>query len=245
MVNTDVTVELPAAASPVIELAGVSRVYPGINPIVALQPTDLVVERGDAVAITGRSGSGKSTLLQLLGLLDRPTEGQYWLNGVDTALMADRRRTQLRGSHIGFVFQSFHLIAHRSAEENVRLGLMYRGVPRAQRRQRAVEALARVGLADRCDALPGELSGGQRQRVAIARALATEPAVLLADEPTGNLDTHTADDVLELFDAIHRDGQTLVVVTHDRDVAERMPRRLTITDGLVVEDGAEEVARVA
>ena len=245
MVSADVTAELPAVPTPVIELAGVSRVYPGSNPIVALQPTDLIVERGDAVAITGRSGSGKSTLLQLLGLLDRPTEGQYLLNGVDTALMADRQRTRLRGTHIGFVFQSFHLIAHRSAEENVRLGLMYRGVPRAQRRQRAIEALARVGLADRCDALPGELSGGQRQRVAIARALAIEPAVLLADEPTGNLDTHTADDVLELFDAIHRDGQTLVVVTHDQEVAERMPRRLAITDGLVVEHGAGEVAHVA
>jgi putative ABC transport system ATP-binding protein len=245
MVSPDATVEFPAVRTPVIELVGASRVYPGVNPIVALRPTDLIVQQGDAVAITGRSGSGKSTLLQLLGLLDRPTEGQYWLNGVDTAVMADRQRTRLRGTHIGFVFQSFHLIAHRSAEENVRLGLMYRGVPRAQRPQRAVEALARVGLADRCDALPGELSGGQRQRVAIARALAIEPAVLLADEPTGNLDTHTAEDVLGLFDAIHRDGQTLVVVTHDQDVARRMPRRLTITDGLVVEDSPEEATRVA
>ncbi|WP_229829870.1 ABC transporter ATP-binding protein [Actinoplanes ianthinogenes] len=236
---------LAVPETPVIELAGASRVYPGASPIVALRPTDLAVLRGDAVAITGRSGSGKSTLLQLLGLLDRPTAGQYWLNGVDTAAMTDRQRTRLRGSRIGFVFQSFHLIAHRTVEENVRLGLMYRGVPRARRRQRALDALARVGLADRADALPGELSGGQRQRVAIARALAIEPAVLLADEPTGNLDTHTAEDVLQLFDAIHRDGQTLVVVTHDQDVAARMPRRLMITDGLVVEDLPREAGHVA
>ncbi|MBB4738700.1 putative ABC transport system ATP-binding protein [Actinoplanes octamycinicus] len=234
-----------APEAPVIALAGASRVYPGVSPIVALRPTDLAVPRGDAVAITGRSGSGKSTLLQLLGLLDRPTEGQYWLNGVDTAAMTDRQRTRLRGSQIGFVFQSFHLIAHRTVEENVRLGLMYRGVPRSRRRSRALDALSRVGLADRADALPGELSGGQRQRVAIARALAIEPAVLLADEPTGNLDTHTAEDVLQLFDAIHRDGQTLVVVTHDQDVAARMPRRLTITDGLVVEELPREAGHVA
>jgi putative ABC transport system ATP-binding protein len=225
--------------TPVIELSGASRVYPGVTPIVALRPTDLAVWPGDAVAITGRSGSGKSTLLQLVGLLDRPSDGGYLLDGVDTAAMTDRQRTRLRGSRIGFVFQSFHLIAHRSAEENVCLGLMYRGVPRRLRRQRALEALDRVGIADRAEALPGELSGGQRQRVAIARALAIEPAVLLADEPTGNLDTHTADEVLELFDAIHRDGQTLVVVTHDREVAARMPRRLSIVDGEVTEETAD------
>ena len=221
--------------TPVAELRGLSRVYPGTSPVVALRPTDLRVERGDSVAVTGRSGSGKSTLLHLLGLLDRPSAGHYLLDGVDTADLSDRARTRLRGRRIGFVFQNFHLLAHRSALENVMLALMYHGTPRRSRRTRAAEALDRVGLGHRAYALPTTLSGGERQRVAVARALVVEPAVLLADEPTGNLDSTTAEDVLGLFAELHRSGQTIIVVTHDQAVAARAQRQVHINDGVVTE----------
>jgi putative ABC transport system ATP-binding protein len=222
-------------SAPVAQLVGVGRTFPGPNPVTALHPTDLTVHIGEWLAITGRSGSGKSTLLHLLGLLDRPTTGAYLLDGIDTAAMPDRERTRLRGAHIGFVFQSFHLLAHRSALENVILSLMYSGCPRSQRAARAAEALARVGLDHRRDALPPTLSGGERQRVATARALATEPALLLADEPTGNLDSVTADEVLALFHRLHVEGQTIVLVTHDPTVAARAHRRLHLVDGTATE----------
>jgi putative ABC transport system ATP-binding protein len=221
--------------TPVVELCELSRTYPGVTPVAALKPTTLQVHRGDSVAITGRSGSGKSTLLQVLGLLDRPTGGRYLLDGVDTAGLSDRARTRLRGSRIGFVFQSFHLLAHRSAMENVMLALLYHGTARRERRRRAAEALDRVGLGHRAHALPTTMSGGERQRVAVARALVIRPAVLLADEPTGNLDSNTADDVLALFAELHRDGQTIIVVTHDPAVAARADRQVRISDGTVTE----------
>jgi putative ABC transport system ATP-binding protein len=222
--------------TPVVELVGAARSYPGTPPVTALRPTDLRIFPGDSMAITGRSGSGKSTLLHLLGLLDRPTKGRYLFGGADTAGLTDRARTRLRGGRIGFVFQGFHLLAHRPAIENVMLALMYHGCPRQDRRRRAAEALDRVGLAHRAGALPTTLSGGERQRVAVARALSSRPALLLADEPTGNLDSATADEVLELFEDLHRDGQTIVVVTHDSTVAARARRRLRIHDGVVTED---------
>jgi putative ABC transport system ATP-binding protein len=222
-----------------VVLTGVERTYPGPPPVTALRRTDLEVRPGEWVAVTGRSGSGKSTLLHLLGLLDRPTAGSYLLNGDDTAGLSDAGRARLRARHIGFVFQSFHLIPHRPAIGNVMLALLYSRCPRRERPTRAALALSRVGLADRTHALPTELSGGEQQRVAIARALVTAPAVLLADEPTGNLDSATADDVMAVFADVHRDGQTIVVVTHDPAVAARAGRRLHIRDGVLVEEAGD------
>jgi len=225
------------AMTPVVELDELSRVYQGTPPVPALRSTNLRVSTGESVAVMGRSGSGKSTLLHLLGLLDRPTAGRYLLDGHDTAAMSDRQLTRLRGRRIGFVFQNFHLMPHRPALENVAVALLYsQACPRSARRSRAIEALDRVGLSDRAHALPRTLSGGERQRVAIARALAARPALMLADEPTGNLDSATADEVLSHFDDLHRDGQTLVIVTHDPAVAARAQRRLQIHDGTLSED---------
>ncbi|MDG4823983.1 ABC transporter ATP-binding protein [Asanoa sp. WMMD1127] len=220
----------------VVEFVGVGRTFPGTPPVTALRPTDMVVHTGESVAITGRSGSGKSTMLHLLGLLDDPSEGSYLLDGVDTRGLADRDRTRLRATRIGFVFQAFHLIGHRTALENVLIALLYHGIPRRERAPRAAEALDRVGLAHRAHALPTTMSGGERQRVAIARAVVTAPAVLLADEPTGNLDSATADSVLALFDELHGQGQTIILVTHDEAVAARAGRRLRIHDGVVTEE---------
>ncbi|MGC4837487.1 ABC transporter ATP-binding protein [Micromonospora vinacea] len=222
-----------------VELRGVSRVYPATRPVTALHPTDLTVRAGEWVAITGRSGSGKSTLLQILGLLDRPTSGSYLLDGADVSGLSDRARTKLRSSRIGFVFQSFHLMAHRSALENVTVALLYHGCPRRQRIARAAEALDRVGLADRTGAMPTTMSGGERQRVAVARALSIHPQLLLADEPTGNLDSATAEEVLSLFVRLNDEGQTVLMVTHDEQVAARAGRRVEITDGTLHEVTAD------
>jgi putative ABC transport system ATP-binding protein len=215
----------------VVELRGVGRVFPGPPEVTVLTAVDLTVERGDYLSIIGPSGSGKSTLLHLLGLLDRPTAGTYHLDGADTVTLTDRQRTALRGGRIGFVFQSFHLLGHRSVLENVVLALGYGGVPRAGRDERARTALHRVGMDHRVDALPTTLSGGERQRVAIARALATSPSLLLADEPTGNLDSVSSAGVLDMFDEFHADGLTLAVITHDQKVSARADRRARITDG--------------
>ncbi|WTX00526.1 ABC transporter ATP-binding protein [Streptomycetaceae bacterium NBC_01309] len=213
----------------------VALTYPGPPPVHALRPVDLTVGRGDFVTIVGPSGSGKSTFLNVAGLLDRPTGGRYILDGTDTGRLKDGGRTALRGTRIGFVFQAFHLLAHRGALENVELGMLYAGLPRTERTKRAREALIRVGLGHRLHAMPSTLSGGERQRVAIARALAPRPALLLCDEPTGNLDTTTADSVLSLLDELHTAGMTVMLITHDPQVAARGTRTLTIRDGVLTE----------
>ncbi len=220
---------------PVVEFRKVGLRYPGPPPVDALKPCDLRIERGDYVTVVGPSGSGKSTFLNIAGLLDAPTTGRYLLDGIDTGEIKDARRTSLRGTRIGFVFQAFHLLPHRSACENVELAMVYQRTPRRVRRARAEEALRRVGLGHRVESLPTRLSGGERQRVAIARALAADPSLLLCDEPTGNLDSRTAASVLDLLDALHRDGMTLVVITHDAQVAARGGRTVTIRDGVLRE----------
>jgi putative ABC transport system ATP-binding protein len=203
----------------------------GAIPVPVLEAVDLAVEPGEWVAILGPSGSGKSTLLNILGLLDRPDAGVYELAGEDVSDLGDTRRTLLRNRQIGFVFQNFSLLPRTSALENVAAPLLYRGVRRRARLARARETLERVGLGDRLDYDPGQLSGGQLQRVAIARALVGEPALLLADEPTGNLDAHSGAEVLELFAALHRAGSTVLLITHDATVAGHASRRLLLEDG--------------
>ncbi|GAB7037115.1 MULTISPECIES: ABC transporter ATP-binding protein [Catenuloplanes] len=215
----------------VLELAGVSRTFPTHPPVTALAGIDLRVARGDYVGIVGPSGSGKSTLLNVLGLLDVPTAGRYTLEGAETTTMSDRHRTEVRGSRIGFVFQSFHLLMYRTVLENVMLGGLYTGVPAATRRRQATIALDRVGMGHRQDFLPSRLSGGERQRTAIARALIGDPALLLCDEPTGNLDSANTAAVLDLFDELRAGGATLLVITHDLAVAARADRQVRIADG--------------
>jgi macrolide transport system ATP-binding/permease protein len=197
----------------------------------ALRQVDLTIAPGEYVAVVGPSGSGKSTLLNVLGLLDWPTSGTYLLDGIDASTLSDSRRAGLRAMRIGFVFQSFHLLPHRSALENVMMGGLYRHLARGERRQRALVALRRVGLAPRSSFLPTRLSGGERQRVAIARALSTSPSLLLCDEPTGNLDSKSTTSVLDLFEELIDGGLTVVLITHDRNVAARAQRRVEITDG--------------
>ena len=217
--------------SPVIELRSVSRVFDSTPPVHALRGVDMTIAAGEHLAIVGPSGSGKSTLLNVLGLLDRPTSGTYLLDGLDAGTLNDAQRAGLRAARIGFVFQAFHLIAHRSALENVMFGGLYQGVSRPERRRRATEALARVGMSHRAGFRPDRLSGGERQRVAVARALAVQPSILLCDEPTGNLDSVTTASMLELFDGLVADGLTVCVITHDLGVAERAARRVRIVDG--------------
>ena len=225
-------VESPAdPAAPVIDLRGISRTFPGTPPVEALRRVDLTVARGEYVSVMGTSGSGKSTLLHILGLLDRPTAGDYLLDGVSTATVNETERAALRGGRIGFVFQEFHLLAHRTVLDNVLLATLYAGVPRGERRKRALEALERVGLSHRLEFGPSVLSGGERQRVAIARAVIASPHVLLADEPTGNLDSATSAGVLDLFAELHADGLTLLVITHDAAVSARAQRQVRISDG--------------
>ena len=234
MADVDAAANTPAIEDrdvPVLELVGMGRTFPGPPPVEALRPTDLVLDRGGYLSIVGPSGSGKSTLLHLLGLLDSPTAGVYRLDGIDTGSLSDAQRTGLRGSRIGFVFQSFFLLPHRTVLENVTLAQIYNGVPRSERKKRAREELVRVGLEHRIDFTPTTLSGGERQRVAIARALVSRPSLLLADEPTGNLDSKSSESILELFDTLHRTGLTRAVITHDQEVSERAQRRVRITDG--------------
>jgi putative ABC transport system ATP-binding protein len=214
-------------------LDGVGLTYAGPPAVRALIGADLKVMSGEYVTITGPSGSGKSTFLNVLGLLDRPTLGDYLLDGIDTGAMSNAQRTRLRGERIGFVFQAYHLLPGRTATENVELALIYQGVSRRERSVLARDVLRRVGLEHRADADASRLSGGERQRVAIARALVGTPSILLCDEPTGNLDSGTADTVLALLRSLHRDGITLVVITHDPGVAGEGQRRLTITDGFL------------
>ncbi|MDQ6527062.1 ABC transporter ATP-binding protein [Nocardioides sp. LHD-245] len=223
--------------SALIELSGVRKTYrSGAVEFEALRGVDASVGVGEYVAVIGPSGSGKSTLMNLLGCLDVPTEGHYVLAGEDTAALDEAALAVIRNRRIGFVFQQFHLLASMPAWRNVELPLVYAGVPRAERRERAVAALTRVGLADRVDHRPGELSGGQQQRVAVARALVTEPDLLLADEPTGNLDSGSTREVLGLLDELHAAGRTIVLITHEPDVAARAQRNLVIDDGLITVD---------
>jgi putative ABC transport system ATP-binding protein len=219
------------APRPVIEFDRVGKTYPGPPPVHALRDASLQVLAGEHVAIRGRSGSGKSTMMNIAGLLDRPTAGTFRFDGIDVSQLSERTRTALRGSSIGFVFQAFHLLPHRAAFENVELALLYSGVARPARRGRAIEALSRVGLAHRVHALPSRMSGGERQRVAIARALVNRPSLLLCDEPTGNLDSATAAEVLDVIGELHAAGQTVIVITHDDAVASRAGRVLRLADG--------------
>lgn len=221
-------------AEAVIRLEDVTKVYrTGSLSVAALRGITCTIEAGEYVSIVGPSGSGKSTLMHILGCLDVPTSGRYRLSGEDVSAMDEVELAEVRNRHIGFVFQQFNLLASLTAWRNVELPLIYAGVGRRERRQRAVDALARVGLADRIDHRPGELSGGQQQRVAIARALVSEPSIILADEPSGALDSTSARDVLGLMADLHRAGSTLIVITHDRDVARMAERTIRIHDGLL------------
>ncbi len=223
--------------TPVLELTDVTKVYgEGDAEVRALDGVSLTVESGDYVAIMGASGSGKSTLMNIIGALDTVTDGTYRLDGIDVASLNDDALSIVRNRKVGFVFQSFNLIPRTTAIANVELPLMYRGVRRGERKRRAQEALAAVGLTDRMDHRPNELSGGQQQRVAFARALVTEPALLLADEPTGNLDSRSTKDVLALLDGIHDLGRTIVLITHEDEVAAHAKRVITLMDGRVTED---------
>ncbi|MGW6823513.1 ABC transporter ATP-binding protein [Streptomyces sp. NPDC055005] len=224
----------PATATTVVELAGVTKEYPG--GVAALRGVDLTVASGELLAIVGPSGSGKSTLLHIVGTLDRPTAGSVSIAGYDVATLSDRALSALRSRHVGFVFQSFHLVPGISARANVAEGLLYCGFSRAERGRRAAAALERVGLGDRMDHRPHELSGGQKQRVAIARAVAGEPDLLLADEPTGALDTASGESVMELLRELNRDGATIAVITHDQEIAASLPRQVRIRDGEIAAD---------
>jgi putative ABC transport system ATP-binding protein len=242
--TTDRTRE-PGSAD-VIRVQGVTREFAMGGEIVhALRPLDLVVPRNQYLAIMGPSGSGKSTLMNILGCLDTPTRGEYWLNGIAVSQMSDTALAHVRNREIGFVFQTFNLLARATALRNVELPLLYAGVPAPERRRRATAALERVQLGARLHHRPNELSGGQRQRVAVARALVTEPALLLADEPTGNLDSRTGEEVMAMFEQLHAEGQTIVVVTHDAGVGAHAQRRLVLRDGRVESDAVNGAQRVA
>ncbi len=220
-----------------IELRNVQRIFSvGGEEVHALRDIDLKIGNGEYISLMGPSGSGKSTLLNLLGLLDRPSSGNYLLDGRDTTTLNDVEQAQARGGKIGFVFQSFHLVSRLTARENVELPLMLSGIPIAQRKSRVADLLAEMGLADRLDHRPDQLSGGQRQRVAIARATVTEPELILADEPTGNLDSKSGGEVIDILERLNANGKTLIVVTHDLDVGDRAHRKLKMVDGLLAKD---------
>ena len=231
-----------AFAGPIIRLAGVSKVYgDGDDQVHALRGITLDLESGDFAAIMGPSGSGKSTLMHILGCLDVPTEGEYTLAGTPVSEMSSRQLARIRNQRVGFVFQTFNLLPRATILRNVELPLLYAGMGRAERKKGALDALEKVGLADRARALPSQLSGGQRQRVAIARALVNKPSIILADEPTGNLDSKTGQDILAIFDDLHRNGHTVILVTHDSSIAGRARRIIRIVDGLISDgdgDGA-------
>jgi len=223
--------------SSIINLTDISRFYHmGGETIKALNGVDLSISKNEYVAVIGASGSGKSTMMNILGCLDRPTEGNYILNGTDVSSLADSELSHIRNMEIGFIFQSFNLLGRATALANVIQPLIYRGIGRKERKQMAMDALKRVGLKGREHHLPNQLSGGQRQRVAIARALVTNPAIILADEPTGNLDSSTTTEILALFDKLIENGQTIIVVTHEPDIAKRCKRAITISDGKIIKD---------
>ncbi|MBI5807041.1 MAG: ABC transporter ATP-binding protein [Ignavibacteriales bacterium] len=220
-----------------ITIEHIAKIYQvGSEEVHALADISLKIDKGEYVAIMGPSGSGKSTLMNILGCLDTPTKGIYNFNGVDVSQMNDNELAQIRNKEIGFVFQTFNLLPRSDALHNVELPLIYAGIPSAERKERAKEALEHVGLADRIHHKPNELSGGQRQRVAIARALVTRPSIILADEPTGNLDTKTGEDIMALFNEIYEQGNTIILVTHEEYIAEHAERILRIRDGLIEKD---------
>lgn len=231
----------PAVAPPsaVVELIDVDKTYfkpDGSVAVRALDNVSVKLERGSYIAIMGPSGSGKSTLMNVLGCLDRPTKGRYLLDGIDVAQMGDEELSRVRGKKIGFVFQAFNLIPQLTIEENVEVPLLYQGVSKGKRRERALELIEKVGLSDRLGHRPSELSGGQQQRAAIARSLVNEPVILFADEPTGNLDTKTGEDILRLFEDLHRAGMTIAVVTHDPNISRRCERVIRLLDGKIESD---------
>lgn len=229
--------------SEIIRLQGVSKTYDtGKIQVQALKPLDLVVEQGEYVAIMGSSGSGKSTLMNILGCLDRPTDGQYFLDGEDVSKKNDNDLSLIRNKKIGFVFQSFNLIPRTSALRNVELPMVYAKMPPKKREERAMELLEKVGLGERVDHMPNEISGGQKQRVAIARALANRPPIIFADEPTGNLDSKSSVEIMEIFTKLNREeGNTVVLVTHEPDIAQFADRILTFKDGCMISDHRKEV----
>jgi putative ABC transport system ATP-binding protein len=222
--------------SRVLDLVGVGKEYPGEPPTRVLDGVDLQVETGELVAIVGPSGSGKSTLLNIVGTLDRPTEGAVWIAGHDTSVLSDDELSGLRSREIGFVFQQFFLLSGMTAADNVADGLLYTGMPLDERRTRAADALERVGLAHRVGHDPSKLSGGERQRVAIARALVGQPSIVLADEPTGNLDSRSSAAIIDLLHELNDDGASILVITHDRDIAAGLPRQVEVRDGHIEHD---------
>ena len=226
-----------APGQPMIATLNLQRRYDmGGEVVHALRGVDIKIERGEYVAIMGPSGSGKSTLMNLIGLLDTPDEGEYWLNGNLVSELSDRELARIRNQEVGFVFQTFNLLPRANALHNVETPLIYGGIRRQERLRRAEAALERVGLSDRMGHRPSEMSGGQRQRVAVARALVTDPSILLADEPTGNLDSVTSVDIMKLFDDLHAAGHTIILVTHEPDVAAHAKRRIVLRDGSVEVD---------
>ncbi len=225
----------------IIDIRDMYKIYnPGENEVRALDGVTLQIEKGEFVAIIGQSGSGKSTFMNMIGCLDVPTHGSYYLRGQDVSELSENELSDIRNKEIGFIFQSFNLIPNLTALENVELPLIYRGIPAEERRTLAKRSLARVGLLPRMYHKPSELSGGQQQRVAVARALSTNPPLILADEPTGNLDSKSTADVLHIIEELHREGNTIVLITHDEEIANNAPRRVKLIDGKIVHDSKQE-----
>jgi len=224
-------------AEAIIDIKGIIRNFPlGNETVKVLKGIDLIIEKGEYVALMGPSGSGKSTLMNLLGCLDTPTDGNYFLNGKDVSRMSDNQLAEIRNKEIGFVFQTFNLMPRTTALDNVALPMVYAGYSQSERKKRAEEVLTEVGLADRMDHEPNQLSGGQRQRVAVGRALVNKPSIILADEPTGNLDSKTSVEIMRLFDDIHAKGNTVILVTHEEDIAEHAHRIIRLRDGIIESD---------